>query len=98
MGMTEVFIGVVSLLCTVVGFFIKRLYDKMDFLETTVHDCKGTLQMHRIENAREFVRKEDMKELKDDIKELITPLSEELTGLRTFLIERFAAAHKDHDR
>lgn len=63
---------------SVAGFYIRGLYSRVDALEKD-------MVYHRVEDAKEFVRKSDMQILKEDIKELISPLSTKLGEIEKHL-------------
>ena len=63
---------------SVAGFYIRGLYGRVDALERDMVD-------HRVEDAKEFVSKTDMQILKEDIRELISPLSTKLGEIEKHL-------------
>lgn len=77
-SMYDVFMFVFTLFSTIIGFYMKRFYDKMDNLEER-------LNKHQIEDAANLCTKVELKDLKQDIKDFFTSIKEQLNNIENHL-------------
>lgn len=77
-SMYDVFMFVFTLFSTIIGFYMKRFYDKMDNLEER-------LNKHQIEDAANLCTKVELKDLKQDIKDFFTSIKEQLNSIENHL-------------
>lgn len=82
MPIMEIVLGLLGIILTGVGFYVRRLYSKMDQLEQD-------LVTHRVDDARSFITRMEMKEyadrIREDIKQLVLPLDNKLQSIEKFL-------------
>lgn len=71
MAMYDVFMLVFSVFSAIIGFYIKRFYDKMDKLEERLNKLQ-------IDDAANMCTKVELKDLKQDIKDFFTSIKEQL--------------------
>ncbi len=92
MGVLEIVSGVVSLIITVVSFFVKRLYTKLDELTTKTDALESALAEHRIDDVASYVKRDEMKTLGDslkiEMKDLLAPMGAKLQSIEEFLRAR----------
>lgn len=76
--------GALGIIISVMGFYLKRLYDRVDRTERDLVD-------HRIEDARHYITREEhdnkMNILKNDIRGMISPVRESVQNIEKFLRE-----------
>ena len=77
-SMYDVFMFIFSIFSTIIGFYMKRFYDKMDSLEEK-------LNKHQIEEAANLCTKVELKDLKQDIKDFFTSFKEQLNNIENHL-------------
>jgi lysyl-tRNA synthetase class I len=82
--MLDIFLSLLSVIGVLVLFVVKRLHDKVD---------KNTedLVLHRIEDARNFVTRQEHEErilqLKEDLRTMISPIRVTVENIEKFLRE-----------
>ena len=82
--MLDIFLSLLSVIGVLVLFVVKRLHDKVD---------KNTedLVLHRIEDARNFVTRQEHEErilqLKEDLRGMISPIRVSVENIEKFLRE-----------
>jgi hypothetical protein len=76
--MLEIAIYVMGLFISITGFYIKRVYDKMDALEQDLIN-------HKLEDAKIYATRNEISKVADDIKDLITPIAQKLASIEEFL-------------
>ena len=78
----EIVLFLVSIISGILGFFIKRLYSRVDEIE-------DDLVEHRVEDARSYITREEhdtkMLNLKDDIRGMISPIRQSVENIEQFL-------------
>jgi len=78
----EIVLFLVSIISGILGFFIKRLYSRVDTIE-------DDLVEHRVEDARSYITREEhdtkMLNLKDDIRGMISPIRQSVENIEQFL-------------
>ena len=77
-SMYDVFMFIFSIFSTIICFYMKRFYDKMDSLEEK-------LNKHQIEDAANLCTKVELKDLKQDIKDFFTSIKEQLNNIENHL-------------
>lgn len=83
---TEALLGIVSLSGSVMGFYVKRMYDKMDTLEEN-------LQHHILEDAKNLVTRDEMLSMKDDFRNMLSPISSKLDSIESYLRNSKTSIH-----
>jgi hypothetical protein len=85
MNLGDIITVLVGLLTSIVGFYVKKLYSDMDNLKEELHN-------HKVEDAKEYITRNEMKDvsasLKEDIKDILEPLSNKLQSIEEFLRKR----------
>lgn len=77
---------ILGTMSSIIGFYIKGLYGRVEALEQDMTN-------HRVEDAKEFVRKTDLQILKEDIKEIIAPLNSKMENIETHLRNGSKTSH-----
>lgn len=92
MGVWEIVSGVVSLLLSIVSFFVRRLYTKLDNSDAKIEALENALAEHRIEDVANYVKRDEMKTLWDSLKtemrDLLAPMGSKLQSIEEFLRAR----------
>jgi len=78
LDLTEIFIFILSTVISIIGFYLRRIYEKMDFLE-------GEVNSHRLHDASYLATKDELKELKHDIKDFLSSVKEQLNNIENYL-------------
>lgn len=85
----EVALALLSIIVSVCGFYIKRLYKTVDGNTMHIKSVEKELTNHRVDDAAKFVSRQEMDvrfhHLRDDIRGMISPLREELQNIENFL-------------
>lgn len=80
----EIVLALLGLMASILGFFVKRLYTRVDKNEKDLVD-------HRIEDARNYITRDEhdkkMLNLKDDIRGMISPIRESVQNIEKYLRE-----------
>jgi len=84
-------IYIVGIVCSIFGFYIKRLYEKVDQNTTDIKEVTNGLHDHRVEDASTYVSRQELDQrfhdLRDDIRGMIAPLNQQLQSMSNFLRE-----------
>jgi hypothetical protein len=78
LGVYDAFLFILGLFSTIIGFYMKRFYEKMDALEDDLHK-------HKIEDAATLVTKVELKDMKQDIKDFLLSIKEQLNNIESHL-------------
>lgn len=84
--MLEIAFYIISGFITIIGFYIKRAYDKMDALEKDLIE-------HKLEDAKLYATRNEINKVADDIKELIAPIAQKLSSIEEFLRDSRKNSH-----
>lgn len=86
MELSNIDLYVLGTVVSIIGFYIRGLYSRVEALEKEMAD-------HRVEDVKEYVRHRDLQILKEDIKEILAPLAAKMENIESHLRER---RHTDH--
>jgi hypothetical protein len=76
----EIIGGLLSIITAIIGFYVKRAYVMMDNMSKDFVD-------HRINDAKEYITHQELKELKDDIRGMISSVNSKLASIEVYLRE-----------
>lgn len=88
MSYTEVEL-LIALLISVLGFYIKRLYSRMDIIEKKIDDNADDLANHKIHDATSYATRGEidnkLHRVRDDIRGMISPIHSQLQNIEEYL-------------
>lgn len=76
----EIIGGLLSIIITIIGFYVRRAYNMMDTMTKDFVD-------HRINDAKEYITHQELKELKDDIRGMLSSIHSKLASIEVYLRE-----------
>ena len=74
----EVLLFVLGIVCSIVGYYVRDLYSRVKTMETDFAN-------HRVEDVKQYVSREEIQNLKDDIKDFLAPMSTKLESIEEYL-------------
>jgi hypothetical protein len=84
-------LAIFGVVCSIIGFYLKRLYEKVDQHGVDIKEVTTGLHNHRVEDASTYVSRQELDarfhELRDDIRGMISPLNAQLQSMSNFLRE-----------
>lgn len=83
---TEALLGLVSVSGSIMGFYIRRMYNEMDTL-------KVNLQQHVLEDAKNLVTRDEMLSMKEDFRNMLSPISSKLDSIESYLRKSKHSTH-----
>lgn len=76
----EIIAGLLSVVSVIIGFYVKRAYTMMDAITKDFVD-------HRINDAKEYITHQELRELKDDIRGMVGSIHGKLASIEVYLRE-----------
>ena len=78
MDAEHILFAVAGIIASIIGFYVKELYGRVKALEKDMAD-------HRVEDVEKYVQHRDLMILKNDIKEILAPLTSKMENIENHL-------------
>jgi len=81
----EIVVTVMIAVGSVIGFYVRRMYARMDKQEGDIKEIKGELTEHRMHSAANHISRQEFhdsfKEMKDEIRDIVRHISTKIDKL-----------------
>lgn len=81
MEISHIVVTIAGFIASIIGFYVKELYGRVKALEKDMAD-------HRVEDVEKYVQHRDLMILKNDIKEILAPLTSKMENIENHLRSR----------